>query len=393
MIRLSLPAALAAALLPAAGPASADDAKAAAPQPKKKIVLIAGKKSHGPVGNGQHDYGWSVLLLKAVLESSNVADRVRVDAHLDGWPADPKAVEDADTIMIVSDGRDGDKYSEALHVENDERVALVDRLAKRGCGIVTFHFSTFAPQRHADKVLDWTGGYFQWETDGKRKWYSAIRHLKGDVKVAAAEHPVARGLPAGFPFADEFYYRIRFRGNDSRLTPILQVPALGGTPLEHTVAWAVQRADGGRGFGTTAGHGFAGWADDHFRRLICNALVWTAGLDVPAGGVESRHFGRDEIRRLVGAPPGDPGAAPQPKAAPRGDAGPLRVPMLAGGVHSVAHRTAPTARNRRTSRESTIAVPSNEMLPGTITPHPVVPTDAASATAHASRVTAAMGDR
>ncbi|MFG0240079.1 MAG: hypothetical protein ACF8CY_03335, partial [Gimesia chilikensis] len=27
---------------------------------KKKVVLIAGPKSHGPVGNGIHDYPWSV---------------------------------------------------------------------------------------------------------------------------------------------------------------------------------------------------------------------------------------------------------------------------------------------------------------------------------------------
>jgi hypothetical protein len=44
---------------------------------------------------------------------------------------------------------------------------------KRGCGLVTFHFSTFAPEKYGDKVLDWNGGYFQWETNGRRKWTSA----------------------------------------------------------------------------------------------------------------------------------------------------------------------------------------------------------------------------
>ena len=54
--------------------------------PAKKIVLIAGKKSHGPEGNGIHDYPWSVKLLKVMLDNSNVADKVRVEYHLDGWP-------------------------------------------------------------------------------------------------------------------------------------------------------------------------------------------------------------------------------------------------------------------------------------------------------------------
>src|SRR5258708_38700828 len=79
----------------------------------KKIVLIAGKKSHGPVGNGIHDYGWSVRLLKVMLDNSNVADRVKVEVHLDGWPRDPRTLEDADTIMVLSEGRDGDQYEKA----------------------------------------------------------------------------------------------------------------------------------------------------------------------------------------------------------------------------------------------------------------------------------------
>src|SRR5262245_12540283 len=144
---------------------------AAAPA-KKKIVLIAGKKSHGPEGNGIHDYGWSVRLLKVMLEHSNVKDQVNVEYHLNGWPRNPATLDDADTIMIISDGRDGDRYEEAPHLASPERVRFFDRQMKRGCGFVTFHFSTFAPQRHAADVLRWNGGYFQWETDGKRQWYS-----------------------------------------------------------------------------------------------------------------------------------------------------------------------------------------------------------------------------
>ena len=52
----------------------------------KKVVLIAGPKSHGPVGNGINDYPWSVKLLKVMLDNSNVRDDVRVEFHLDGFP-------------------------------------------------------------------------------------------------------------------------------------------------------------------------------------------------------------------------------------------------------------------------------------------------------------------
>src|SRR5689334_16499691 len=89
----------------------------------KKVVLIAGKKSHGPEGNGVHDYNWSAKFLKVALDRSNVKDALKVDIHLNGWPADDKALDGAATIMVISDGRDGDKFSEALHLESKERVA------------------------------------------------------------------------------------------------------------------------------------------------------------------------------------------------------------------------------------------------------------------------------
>ena len=55
------------------------------------------------------------------------------------------------------------------------------------------------------------------------------------------------------------------------------------------MAWARQRPDGGRGFGFTGGHDHWNWGDDDFRKLVLNAIVWTAKLDVPAEGVPSKH--------------------------------------------------------------------------------------------------------
>ena len=53
------------------------------------------------------------------------------------------------------------------------------------------------------------------------------------------------------------------------------------------MAWAVERPDGGRGFGFTGGHNHANWGNDDFRKLVLNALLWTAKAEVPAGGVQS----------------------------------------------------------------------------------------------------------
>src|SRR5688572_106526 len=88
-----------------APPASASADKPARP---RKIVLLAGKKSHGP---GVHEYEKSVRLLKVMLDRAENLRGITTEYHLNGWPADPKALKDADTIMTISDGQDGDLYS------------------------------------------------------------------------------------------------------------------------------------------------------------------------------------------------------------------------------------------------------------------------------------------
>lgn len=283
---------------------------------KKKVVLIAGKKSHGPEGNGIHDYGWSVKLLKVMLENSNIKDRVTVEAHLGGWPRNPATLDDADTIMVISDGRDGNLYEEAPFLASPERVRLFERQMRRGCGFLTFHFSTFAPQQYAEQVLRWSGGYFQWEQDGKRQWFSAIRTIEADVRPAAPAHPVSRGLTP-LRLREEFYYNLRFAKDDKGLVPLWTVADLKGRqPDGNVVAWARQRDDGGRGFGTTCGHFYDNWKEPPFRKLILNAIAWTAKVEVPAGGVEARFYSRDEITRALG------------EASP--DDAPLRVLVVTG---------------------------------------------------------------
>jgi type 1 glutamine amidotransferase len=272
---------------------------AAPPAPRKKIVLLAGKKSHGPEGNGIHDYGWSAQLLKVMLEHSNIRRRVRVEVHTGGWPRHPATLEDADTIMVISDGRDGSLYEEAPHLASPERVRDFGRHMKRGCGLVTFHFSTFAPQRYAGEVLRWSGGYFQWEQGGKRAWYSAITTREARVRLATPDHPVARGVRP-FRMREEFYYNLRFREGDRATRPIWVVPELKGRrPDGDVVAWVRQRSDGGRGFGTTCGHFYDNWKHADFRKLILNALAWTAKVEVPPGGVEAPFFTHEQIRKAL----------------------------------------------------------------------------------------------
>jgi type 1 glutamine amidotransferase len=230
-----------------------------------------------------------------LLDRSALREKLRVEVITGGWPADAQILDAADCIMIISDGRDGDQYSEALHLATPANVQTMERQIARGCGFVTFHFSTFAPDRYAPEMLRWSGAYFDWENEGRRDWYSAIKTMETEILLPSPEHPIARGIKP-FRMREEFYYNIRFAPNDRGLTYLLEVPALGGrAPNGNVVAWARTREDGGRSFGTTCGHFYDNWQNPDFRRLMLNAIIWSTGLEVPEGGVESAFLSREEL--------------------------------------------------------------------------------------------------
>ncbi|RDC65847.1 ThuA domain-containing protein [Adhaeribacter pallidiroseus] len=257
----------------------------------RKIVLIAGEKSHDA---GFHEYIKTVRLLKTMLDQSNVKG-IKTEIYLHGWPQNPATLDDADLILFTSDGRDGDLYSEVPFM-TPERMPVMEKQIKRGCGLALIHFSTFAPDSIGKKILEWGGGYYDWQDDtGKRNWYSAIKTLDGTINLPASSHPVVNGVKP-FKLKDEFYYNIRFREQDSRLKVVAEVPELNGRADKgKATAWAVERTDGGRGFSTTMGHYYANWENPAFRKLMLNGIVWAAKATVPKNGVEAQFYSDQEV--------------------------------------------------------------------------------------------------
>ncbi|MCS6777242.1 MAG: ThuA domain-containing protein [Chloroherpetonaceae bacterium] len=248
----------------------------------KKIVFLAGTKSHGP---GEHEYEKGLRLLAHCLETAHNLKGYRTEVHLYGWPEDPATLNDADCIVVYCDGSDHDPKAHPLL--NADRLEQIGRQMQRGCGIVFLHYATFAPNRRGGpEYLEWAGGYFDYESGtGRPPWYSKIQFLETTAMPATPDHPICRGV-AAFPVREEFYYNMRFREPDPRRVPILKVPVPGEAGAQ-TVAWAVQRRDGGRGFAFTGGHFHSNWQQENFRKLVLNAIVWAARGTVPDGGVRS----------------------------------------------------------------------------------------------------------
>ncbi len=263
--------------------------QASPPQPKK-IVLLAGPLDSHP--KDTHEYERNIVLLKHCIDTSPAFKGARSEIHF-GWPADPAALDDADTIFVTSGGCDRKLEDHPLYV--GDHLQVLERQMKRGCGVIFHHWSTFHPAKHHDAVTEWVGGYFDYETGPPpRKWFSKIETREWMTSVGSPDHPIARGVKP-FKVREEFYYNLKFRDEDPRLAPILL--CRDGDVRANTVGWAVERKDGGRGFGFTGGHFFANWWIPDFRRMVLNAIAWTAKLEVPAGGVDTTL--EDPVRALI----------------------------------------------------------------------------------------------
>jgi hypothetical protein len=252
----------------------------------KKIVMVAGRPSHGP---GDHEFNAGTHLLKKCLDKLPGVVSVQYGG---GWPKDPSAFDNADAILFYMDGGDGHPLIQGDHL------IQINKLAKQGVGISCAHYAVEIPKdRGGPELLDWIGGYFEANWSVNPHWTAKFEKLP--------QHAITRGV-APFEINDEWYYHMRFREQMDQVTPILTAipPAStldrpdgphSGNPTVRSkigqpqhVAWAVERPDGGRGFGFTGGHFHRNWVNDNFRKLFLNSLLWVAKADVPADGVASQ---------------------------------------------------------------------------------------------------------
>ena len=269
---------------------------AAAPE-SKKLVIVAGKQSHGP---GDHEFRAGSLLLKKCLEKTAGLEVVVVP---NGWPEDVKVFDGAAAVVIYADGGGGHPFVQGDHAK------VIGELAKKGVGIGAMHYGVEVQKdKGGPEFLEWIGGYYE-------NGYSCNPMWSPDYQKFP-EHPIARGVKP-FSTQDEWYMSIRFRPGMKDVTSLLVAKPSDQVrkgpyvypkgPYEHIVAasgqdetmmWCTERADGGRGFGFTGGHRHKNWGNDGQRKVVLNALVWLCKMDVPEGGVESTVTDEDLAQNL-----------------------------------------------------------------------------------------------
>lgn len=251
-----------------------------------KILLIAGKMSHGP---GDHEFRAGMLLIQQSLAHAQGVESLVAS---NGWPASMDAFDGVSAVVIYADGGAGHPAIQ------QDRMNFLTQLARKGVGLAFMHYGVEVPKGDPGQAMqDWIGGYYEHEFSCNPMWSPEFESFPN--------HPITRGVKP-FSIRDEWYFNMRFRDDMKGVTPILvaqpsdavrngpyvwpqgpyrHIQAARGRP--ETMMWVREREDGGRGFGFTGGHIHRNWANESFRKVILNALLWVAKLDVPVNGVES----------------------------------------------------------------------------------------------------------
>ncbi len=277
--------------------------------PHRRILLIAGSKSKGP---GMHEHAKSARLLKVLLDRAGLKN-VETAVVYDGWPRNLADLDTADTIVFITDGMQWSPWS-----FSPERIAAIQKQIDRGCGFMSFHFATYVPYKFQKQGLAWNGGYVEYDGPKHPDLYFTQKTLTTDVLFPNPRHPVMNGVKP-FHIQEEFYYKATFVAGRAGVTPLLRVPELPADPKvfpgplagpeDQMTMWAYCRPnpDGskgpGRSIASTMGHFYVSWQNDDYRKLVLNAIAWTAHIDVPRDGVPSTWVSESEVDHVLGPTP------------------------------------------------------------------------------------------
>ncbi|MEP4078198.1 ThuA domain-containing protein [Haloferula sp.] len=256
----------------------------------KKIVFIAGAKSHS---SGDHEFrAGCMLLAKALNEQSGLP--VKAEVVGTKWGKDKSVMDGVDAVVVYCDATKA--------IKND--LEFLDGLAKKGVGLMFMHYAVHPSAKVGEKYYrPWIGGAME------NNW-SVNPHWLAELKVMP-DHEISEGVPETFESFDEFYYNMRFLEDRTKVLDLVTaIPerermrkyinmwdwhGAEGMGKPQTLMWGREREDGGRGVGFTGGHYHRNWALDGFRTVVLNAIVWTAGMKVPEGGVKSDKVTEDAL--------------------------------------------------------------------------------------------------
>ncbi len=268
----------------------------------KKIILLAGSTSNKA---GQHEYVAGCALLQKWLQNVPGVWPVLVT---DGWPKNEAVFKDAKAVVVYADG--GTK----LPFLASERWNIMNDVVSKGAGLVMLHQAVDIPEDRAAELQKWLGGAWQKDIGCRGHWDMEFSQFPA--------HPILQGISTFSAPMDGWLYNLHFEPNI--------IPLLSGTVPEKSrstadarsyagrpevIAWAYNRADGGRSFAFTGCDLHRNWSVEGQRRFVLNGILWSAGLSVPAEGasvpLESGAIATNMDAKPQAVTPAPPAAAQQ----------------------------------------------------------------------------------
>lgn len=206
-----------------------------------RIVLVAGKKDHGP---GEHDYpAWQVQwgsLLAA-------ADEATIETAWD-FPSEEQ-LRTADVLIFFQKGD-----------WNDERAKKMDAYFERGGGAIYLHWAVNGGDRAAQFA----------ERIGMASKAGAIRYRHGplQLELSNTDHPILRNLDK-LDLLDESYWTLA--GDPAQITLLASSPEEGKLWPQ---IWCYER-EKGRVFVAIPGHYNWTFDDPFFRIVLLRGIAWS----------------------------------------------------------------------------------------------------------------------
>jgi type 1 glutamine amidotransferase len=235
---------------------------ASAAEPKTKLLFI-GKEPDHPHGSHMYMHTLSVL--------AKCADKVEgVETTVSkGWPEDKAKLEGVRTIVLYMSPA-AEFLLDGPHREE------FDKQMKAGVGLVTIHWASSIKQENVARLGP------AWNSYLGGTWVSNVGLSFGKSPLTQLEpdHPICRGWTE-YEIDDEYYLNPTIEKG----TPLLRVKD-PKDDKEVIVGWTYERPGGGRSFATTLGHPYANFQREPFRRMVVNAVLWSAKMEVPKGGAD-----------------------------------------------------------------------------------------------------------
>lgn len=259
------------ALLPAAADAEGQRGQApieVMPTGKwaKSVVFVAGTNFFKL---GEHEYREGCTVLMDLARQNGMGATLALD-----WPKQEQTLKGVDAVVLFFDGA-------AKHaLLNDDHRKQFQQLVDKGVGVIALHQGVDVPAELYEPAREWFGAV--WE-----KGYSQRAHWVHKYETFP-EHPVTRGVTP-FSIDDGYLFKLRFVPKLEGVTPLLRTvsptkPVKLQDGSEDIVAWTYERPKGGRTFAFTGAHLHKSLAEEGYRRLLTNGILWAARSEVPAGG-------------------------------------------------------------------------------------------------------------